>query len=194
MNDGSSKSSDPKQGWMFLALLVGVGLFFGLVILPYKGSGTQALNAAGVRAPDFSLPVILGGAEGSRVRLSDLRGRVVLLDFWASWCGPCREQMPAVEQVFGRTRDADTLVLGINTADSPQDAAQFLAQLAPHYTILSDSGEVARGYGATTLPTLVVIDRTGTITARKSAVLTTSELQELLEKAGAHLAPAVSPP
>ncbi|HEX2882640.1 MAG TPA: TlpA disulfide reductase family protein [Polyangiaceae bacterium] len=183
-----SRTFDPKQGWVFLTLLVGASLFFGLVVLPYADPRAKGqLDATGVRAPDFSLPVLQGGSPGARVRLSDLRGRVVLLDFWASWCGPCRQQMPAIERIAARTDESDTLILGVNTADNPQAALQFLSEIETHYTILHDTGEVARGYGATTLPTLVLIDREGKIVVRESTVVSEARLQQLLERAGSKL-------
>jgi thiol-disulfide isomerase/thioredoxin len=183
-----TRTFDPKQGWVFLTLLVSASLFFGLVVLPYADPrAKEQLDATGVRAPDFSLPVLQGGSPGARVRLSDLRGRVVLLDFWASWCGPCRQQMPAVERIAARTDESDTLILGVNTADTPEAALQLLSELKPRYTILQDTGEVARGYGATTLPTLVLIDREGKIVVRESTVVSEARLQQLLERAGAKL-------
>ena len=182
------RTFDPKQGWVFLALLIGASVFFGLVVLPYADPGSAVrLDATGVRAPDFSLPVIQGGEPGARVRLSDLRGRIVLLDFWASWCKPCREQMPVLERLAKRLQDSDTIVLGINTADTQQAALQALTELGTSYTSLYDTGEVARGYGATTLPTLVLIDREGKIVARESAVIDELTLRRLLEQAGARL-------
>jgi thiol-disulfide isomerase/thioredoxin len=182
------RTFDPKQGWVFLGLLIGFSLFFGLVVLPYADPRSKGqLDAAGVRAPDFSLPVLQGGNANARVRLSDLRGRLVLMDFWASWCGPCREQMPAIERLAARTDERDTIVLGINTADNPQAALQLLSELKTSYTILHDTGEVARGYGATTLPTLVLIDREGKIVVRESSVMSEANLQQLLERAGARL-------
>jgi thiol-disulfide isomerase/thioredoxin len=183
-----TRTFDPKQGWVFLTLLVSASLFFGLVVLPYADPrAKEQLDATGVRAPDFSLPVLQGGSPGARVRLSDLRGRVVLLDFWASWCGPCRQQMPAVERIAARTDESDTLILGVNTADTLEAALQLLSELKPRYTILQDTGEVARGYGATTLPTLVLIDREGKIVVRESTVVSEARLQQLLERAGAKL-------
>jgi thiol-disulfide isomerase/thioredoxin len=183
-----TRTFEPKQGWVFLTLLVSASLFFGLVVLPYADPrAKEQLDATGVRAPDFSLPVLQGGSPGARVRLSDLRGRVVLLDFWASWCGPCRQQMPAVERIAARTDESDTLILGVNTADTPEAALQLLSELKPRYTILQDTGEVARGYGATTLPTLVLIDREGKIVVRESTVVSEARLQQLLERAGAKL-------
>jgi thiol-disulfide isomerase/thioredoxin len=184
-----ARTFDPKQGWVFLALLVGASVFFGLVVLPYADPrGKAQLDATGVRAPDFSLPVLQGGSPGARVRLSDLRGRVVLLDFWASWCGPCREQMPSIERIAARTDESDTVILGINTADNPQAALQLLSEIKTRYTILHDTGEVARGYGATTLPTLVLIDREGKIVVRESTVMSEAHLEQLLQRAGAKLA------
>lgn len=183
------RTFDPRQGWVFAALLAGASLFFGLVVLPYADpaeGGVQRLDATGVHAPDFSLPVLLGGEADARVRLSDLRGRVVLLDFWASWCGPCRQQMPVIERLAQRVDEDDTIVLGINTADQQAAALQLLSELGTGYTVLYDGGEVARGYGATTLPTLVVIDREGIIVSRESAVVDEATLTQLLQRAGSH--------
>jgi hypothetical protein len=97
--------------------------------------------------------------------------------------------MPALERLARRTDESDTVVLGINTADSAEAALRFLAEVGTSYTVLLDAGEVARGYGATALPTLVVIDREGTILARESALLDDAALERLLQGAGARLTP-----
>jgi hypothetical protein len=94
--------------------------------------------------------------------------------------------MPVIERLAQRVDENDTIVLGINTADQQAAALQLLSELGTGYTVLYDGGEVARGYGATTLPTLVVIDREGIIVSRESAVVDEATLTQLLQRAGSH--------
>jgi cytochrome c biogenesis protein CcmG/thiol:disulfide interchange protein DsbE len=182
MSDSKSRT-DVRQAWTVAALVLGVSLLFGLVILPKVGTSDAKL--VGSLAPDFALPVISGGAEGNRLRLSDLKGKPVLLDFWASWCGPCRAQAPVLQAFAQRHADA-AIVVGVNTSDDRVDAEAFLKSQGLSYTsVFDESGSVARAYSATTLPTLVAVDTTGRIAAVRRRLVSASELEQLLEDASA---------
>lgn len=133
-------------------------------------------------APDFTLPVGANGDPGARLQLSALRDKVVILDFWASWCGPCRMQAPILERVAQRHPD-DLVVLGINVGESPQTALRYATAEGLSYPILLDvDGEAQDLYAATTLPTLVVIDRQGQVRSLVRGVMRESALEDVIRR------------
>jgi thiol-disulfide isomerase/thioredoxin len=119
--------------------------------------------AAGVQAPDFEVERL----EGGTVRLSSLRGRVVLLDFWATWCPPCRAEMPWLT-ALGTRYEARGLSLVALSQDNPPDQRELVQAYAKQLPGLGrfaalGTHEVGRVYGAESLPTLYLLDRTGRI-------------------------------
>lgn len=116
----------------------------------------------GFPAPDFTLD-LLGGGE---VKLSDLRGKPVVVNLWASWCPPCRAEMPAIEKVFRDYMDLGLVVLGVNTTnqDSEANAAAFVREFGLTFPIpLDRDGSVSVRYALRGLPTTFFIDRMGII-------------------------------
>jgi peroxiredoxin len=114
----------------------------------------------GQPAPDFALKS-LGGAN---LRLSEYRGEVVLLSLWASWCGDCRDQLPLLDDLQRRYRDAGVQVLGVNLDDMPERARDLASGLALEFPVLLDSDKaVARLYDPDSLPLTLLIDRSGTV-------------------------------
>ena len=120
----------------------------------------------GRAAPDFSLPLGLGlGAQQEdRVRLSDLRGKVVVLDFWASWCGPCKHSVPLLNRASARF-EKQALVYGVNSESLSPAALAFVANSwGFRYPILRDEAREAQlAYGVEALPTVVIIDAVGIV-------------------------------
>lgn len=114
-------------------------------------------------APDFELRTL----DGERsVKLSDYRGKVVYLDFWASWCGPCRQSLPAFERLQQEYADQDFKVLAVNLDAEASDAQSFLSQYPVSYTVLADaSGSISRRYELVGLPSSVLLSKTGVIVA-----------------------------
>jgi peroxiredoxin/outer membrane lipoprotein-sorting protein len=134
----------------------------------------------GKRAIDFDLK----DTQGNQVRLSDYRGKIVLLDFWATWCPPCRKELPSIEKLNRQFRDSDLVVLGINDEDSGT-VRGFLKKNEYTLTTLMDSKKsVHRMYGARTIPTVIVIDRTGVIKAHYVGARSEQELLAALKTAG----------
>jgi thiol-disulfide isomerase/thioredoxin len=119
----------------------------------------------GMRAPDFRLPLL--GRRGKE-RLSDLRGYVVLLNFWASWCAPCRKEVPALELTWQLYRDKHVIVLGVSIDEKKSDAEDFLGTFPVSYPMLHDrEGEdAARKWQVNSVPTLILIDAAGRIRER----------------------------
>jgi cytochrome c biogenesis protein CcmG, thiol:disulfide interchange protein DsbE len=144
-----------------IAALIALSTLFGLVIMPRLApAGGDLLDEP---APDFTLPVVANGDDGARMQLSQLDGKIVILDFWATWCGPCAMQAPILDRI-ARRHPEDVLVLGINVGESPDKAARYATQKGLSYPILADiHGSAQAAYRANTLPTIVLIDKKGRI-------------------------------
>lgn len=113
-------------------------------------------------APDFTLDLL----EGGDVTLSDLRGKLVMVNLWASWCPPCRAEMPAIQKVYQDYKELGLVVLGVNTTnqDSEADAAAFVREYGLTFPIpLDRDGSVSARYELRGLPTTFFIDRKGII-------------------------------
>ncbi len=117
----------------------------------------------GAPAPDFTLSTL----DGGQVRLSDYSGRVVLINFWATWCGPCREEMPLFEQAQAE-HAGGLAVLAVNVRERPGVVRPFVERLALSYAIgLDEKGRVAERYRVRSFPTTYFIGRDGTVEGRR---------------------------
>jgi peroxiredoxin len=112
----------------------------------------------GTRAPDFSLET----PEGKRLGLGDFRGRIVFLNFWATWCPSCIQEMPTMEVLHRKFADRGLVVLAVSYRDSAEEARRFVARHGLSFAVLLDrDGEVLQKYGAWALPTTFLVDRDG---------------------------------
>ena len=152
-----------RRRWGALSAAV---LLAGLVWTALSATAQQAAGGAspreGFTAPDFHLS-LLGGGE---VTLSDLRGKVVILNLWTSWCPPCRAEMPTLQAVYDATRERGLEILAVNTTyqDSEAAAARFVREYGLTFPVpLDRTGEVSRSYLLRALPTSFFIDRDGVI-------------------------------
>lgn len=144
------------------------------------GSGGNA-NGSAVAAPDFTLQDL----SGNFVSLSSLKGRPILLDFWASWCGPCRAEMPVVERLYRDYSARGLAVIGVDVGESRETVARFIGQQGYSYTVVLDSDlEAAMLYNAHALPTLVVIDTDGNVSAYGQGTRSEGELRANIRRAG----------
>jgi thiol-disulfide isomerase/thioredoxin len=126
-----------------------------LLIVFWGSSSAQSI------APDFSLKELSSDAVH---QLKDYRGRVVYLDFWASWCGPCRQSLPALDKLQQEYSPQDFVVLAINLDEQNEDALAFLEQYPVSYTVLTEkTGKTQRAYELVGLPSSVLIDQRGEI-------------------------------
>ncbi len=176
-----ARNADAKAGYMVAALVFAVAILFGLFVLPKLGKRASLFSS---QAPDFALPVINGQFVRPTLRLSDLDGQVVIVDFWASWCWPCRQQAPIVERVATSFKARGVTLVGIATSDQRR-SAEYYAKVNPSsFPALYDENEqAARAYDVSGLPTLAVIDKHGKLVARRSGVVSDRELTALVEQA-----------
>ena len=161
-----------------IAILVALSALFGLVVLPrLSPPGGDMLRQP---APVFSLPIAANGDEGARLKLSEQQGKVVVLDFWATWCGPCAVQAPILDRIARKFPD-EVVVLGVNVGERPSRASAYAKRKGLSYPILSDPrGQVQALYGATSLPTVVLIDQKGVMTAFVRGLVSQNKLERAI--------------
>jgi peroxiredoxin len=131
-----------------------------VVCLTLSALATAASVGPGTPAPAFQLPA----AAGSPVGLADLKGQVVLINFWASWCGPCRQEMPVLEQMYRKYKAAGFTLLGVNVEPKSNDAVGFLKSTPVSFPILFDTdSKVSTLYEVSGMPSTVIVDRKGKV-------------------------------
>ncbi|MDR0688886.1 MAG: TlpA family protein disulfide reductase [Spirochaetaceae bacterium] len=112
---------------------------------------------------DFSLPL----TDGTNLDTEKLRGKVVFLNFWATWCGPCRAEMPSMEALYRRFKDQDLEILAVNVQESLRQVTAFMDQWGLTFPAALDSrGSVGSAYGVMAIPTTYIVNREGRIIAR----------------------------
>lgn len=144
--------------WVAGALIVGV-----VLAVYFRGGGSQASGPAalaGRQAPSFAVPALSGSTSG----LDTYRGRVVVMNLWASWCPPCRAEMPDLQHLYQSYKSKNVVVLGVDQGESAQRVAAFAQSLGIHYPILLDEQQqYGRVYAALGLPTTIVVSPQGTV-------------------------------
>lgn len=147
---------------LLTALLAALWIWRSAVPAAATTGGLVPAPREGAPAPDFTLPA----QDGGDVTLSALRGQVVVVNLWTAWCPPCREEMPALDEVYRRYREQGLVVLGVNSTfqDVEETAAGFARDLGLTFPILFDrEGTVSRRYELQALPTTYFVDRQGVI-------------------------------
>jgi peroxiredoxin len=175
-----------------IRLMFGLAVLFGilglLLLLDRAGGDASALGALddqppeiGELAPQFALR----NHDGQVVQLSDFEGQVVWINFWASWCGPCRRELPDIEHLAAEFKDDGLVVLTLNQGESGSTATNFLEALELDLPILLDSDEdVANQYRLIGLPNNYFIDEDGILRAFQHGFLTEGQMREKLAAAG----------
>jgi thiol-disulfide isomerase/thioredoxin len=129
--------------------------------VPGMGGEAPEMNfTAGDAAPDFKLK----DADGKEVTMASFKDKVVLLDFWATWCGPCKAAMPVMQKLHDEFKDKGVVVLGVNMGErSPTAGKEYIASKKFTYPCVFEADELANAYGITAIPTLVVVGKDGKI-------------------------------
>lgn len=157
----------PKlQGWLALLATVGVLVLLALGLAanhPSRALDDAIAQGRRASAPAVSLPAL---STGRKYTLAAFRGRVVVLNLWASWCEPCRAEAPVLEHWSRRIAGLGGNVVGIDTFDADSDALSFIRQLHLTYLMLRDpDGRTKRNFGVTGFPESFVVDRAGRVAA-----------------------------
>jgi thiol-disulfide isomerase/thioredoxin len=162
-----------------LAFAAGVAALLGLMVLPRlvpHGGGM-----VGKPAPALTLSVAANGIAGTQMSLADLKGKPVLLDFWASWCGPCAMEAPIVDRLARRYGQKGLVVMGVNVDDSPDVIRAYAEKKGLSYPMVVDVGKRASmTYGVDKLPSLVLIDKQGNVKSFMTGLVDEASLDEAI--------------
>lgn len=159
-------------------------LMKGLTLNPSMVASTQI----GKPATDFEVPILQGASwlpssPDNKIRLSSLRGKTVILNFWASWCVSCREEAMFLEAFWKRYQDKGVIVLGVAIQDTPESALEFAKLHGKTYPLaIDDSGKTTIDYGVYGVPETFIIDSNGTIVHKEAGPVTTQLLESLSSK------------
>ena len=169
------------------ALFVGYWLLAAVSLLVLAACGSDAASAGkpGVmekqRAVDFTLETL----DGQTVSLADYQGKVVLLNFWATWCPPCELEMPDLQKAYEKYEEQGLVVLAVNAGEPAPTVQAFVTKLGLTFPILMDArGQVGAQYRASGLPMSLVVDREGIIRARHLGYLSAGQLDKYLARVG----------
>jgi thiol-disulfide isomerase/thioredoxin len=164
-----SKKESPPMVRNLLATLSAVVLFASF------GCTTTSEKSNAAVAADFKLQDL----NGKTVKLSDFKGKPVLLDFWATWCQPCRDAIPGIEKLHKAYSDQGLVVLGVSMDQGGWDSVRtFVKERGMTYIILKGTDDVSSDYQVRTIPMLVIIDKTGKVVKRHLGIGGDDELEK----------------
>ena len=185
-----SKINRSKRHRIITLVIAGVALVVLGVLVKGLTMNPSIVSSALIGKPaiDFEVEVLEGASwlpklNGNKIKLSDLRGKPVILNFWASWCVSCREEAAQMEMFWEKYRDRGIIVLGVAIQDSPEAAREFAKQHGKTYPIALDvSGKTSIDYGVYGVPESFFIDEKGIILHKEAGPVTFQLLEELNSK------------
>ncbi len=135
-------------------------LAIGTLFAVFAATALASSGMEGQPAPDFALK----SSTGENLRLSEFRGDVVMINFWATWCGPCRQEMPLLDELYNRYERVGFNLFGVNIDDDSRRAMAMIEELGVDFPVLfDDRKEVSRLYEVEAMPVTVIVDRQGTV-------------------------------
>jgi thiol-disulfide isomerase/thioredoxin len=139
------------------------GLLLGMLAMTSLNTNAELLAVANSpMAPDFTLKAHAGG----NFRLTEQRGSVILVNFWATWCGPCRQEMPVLDELAKKYADLGVQVIGVNVETETDGVQNYLSEVPVSFPILLDLENIAsKAYDVKAMPTTVIIDKDGRVRA-----------------------------
>lgn len=181
--DAPRRSARPNKRNLIAALLLmagGLGTMVWMALNSgpeYAPPPTPEMMQPGAQAVDFTLDTL----DGTPVSLSDFHGQVVLVNLWATWCPPCRAEMPDLDAFYDAHRDKGLVVLAVNQREPASLAADFVNEFGFSFSVLLDlDGAVGETYLARTLPMTYVIDQNGRIRHVQRGLITHRELERFV--------------
>ena len=189
----SLRSINSHFGWLVLGLLTLI--LFGLLAAPGCTLSAQDITRqpglpppsklspaaeVGRLAPDFTLIDL----ESNSVTLSDFRGKAVFINFWATWCPPCRAEMPEIEAIYQEYKSKDVVVIGVDLYEAENEVRQYVQQGGYSWIFVIDTtGEVTKNYAITAIPTSFFLDKEGVIQAMNVGAMTKRAMESKLAEA-----------
>lgn len=174
---GPEPTASGKSSLRIFLLLAALGV--AALVLGRRQSGPET----GVVATDFSLPVV--NASGGEFRLSAERGKPVVMEVFASWCGVCRRNAPAVSAAAAARRKREVRFIGVSVDDDVEDARRTAREWGLSYAVLHDNGVVGRAYRIKSLPTFVLIDADGRVLDARVGALDERAIERWMARVGA---------
>lgn len=176
---GNQAGPAGHRRWRLVLVAIGIVALVAVLLLP-KSSGDDTTAGEQGLAPMFELPSVIKG-EGT-VSLAQFRGKPVVLNFWASWCVPCRKEMPAFQAVAERL-DGQVAFVGVNHKDGRSGALDLLDETGVRYpTGYDPKGSVAQSFGLFGMPTTVFISPEGRILERRTGEMSKADLEDTIGK------------
>ncbi len=164
-----------------VALAISEGGFGGQPVIPTpQAVASDFVSLVGDSAPDFSL----AGLDGTKHQLTDYKGRVTFVNFWATWCGPCRVELPTLEKFIAQQGDKGAMVLAVNTGETADQINTYFKQneISGLNVLLDSNVEVYTAYGINALPTTFIVDKEGVIRFRHFGMLREEDITGYMDK------------